>query len=343
MSISLDIGTRAIRSLRRQGSRLVGRQNIAAYVVLPDRPQQRRLLESLSYRYAICEGSLLVIGRAAGELAETLQIPEVPLLRDGVLPLDDSLARQVVASLIDSLLPPSSSPAEICCIAPPCRLEDKGQCDFFAQLVRLNGYTPSFLDAGTAVVLSELGADKFTGLGISFGAGSTRATLSHRGVPHLLFTIPHGGNWIDARLAESEDSILWDSEGNRYLNQQAISSWKESNVVSVTHPISSREQRVALLYEELIQELLEALREHLSADEYARTLIQPVPMVCTGGVTRIRGFHELLERSLTQFSLPLKVSDIRYANDSGYTVARGCLIRAEVDAGEPRIGLARVA
>ena len=105
MSVSLDIGTRALRSLRQQGARLIGRQNMARYVVLPDRPQQRRLLESSSYRYATCEGSLLVIGRAAGELAETLQIPEIPLLRDGELPMDDPLARQVMASLIESLLP----------------------------------------------------------------------------------------------------------------------------------------------------------------------------------------------------------------------------------------------
>lgn len=334
MTIALDIGTRHFRSLRREGGRLLGRRNLAEYVALPDTPAHRRLLERTSSSFARCEDSLLVVGQAALELAETLQLPSVPLLASGRMPEDDPLARQVVASLIDCLIPRAEDEGEPCWMTVPGAIHDPetvADRKFFSQLVRLKGYEPRIVPPGRSVILAELGAVGFTGLGVDIGAGAIRASIAHRGREIARTHLARGGRWIDKRLAESEDSLLWDAQGNRYLDLAGITRWKESRLVSVQHPISEREQRLALLYEELIGDLLAQFRVEIIQQTSVKSLPQPMPLVCTGGATQVSGFIGLMEEILQDTMFPLEISEVRCATDADYTVARGTLILGELE------------
>ncbi len=334
MTIALDIGTRHFRSLRRQGARLIGRRNLAEYVALPDTPGHRRLLERTSSNFARCEDSLLVVGQAALELAETLQMPSVPLLASGRMPQDDPLARQVIASLIDCLIPRSEGTEEPCWMTVPGDIHDVETLSdrkFFSQLVRLKGFEPRIVPSGRSVILAELGDEGFTGLGLDIGAGASRASLAHRGQELVRTHLARGGRWIDKKLAESEDSLLWDAQGNRYLDLTGVTRWKESRLVSVLNPISEREQRLALLYEELIGDVLAQFRVEVVRQTSVRSLPQPMPLVCTGGATQVAGFTGLMEEILQDTMFPIEISDVRTAHVTDYTVARGTLILAELE------------
>ncbi|MGD9855293.1 MAG: hypothetical protein AB7U20_10120, partial [Planctomycetaceae bacterium] len=339
-----DIGTRHFRSLRRQEGRLIGRRNLAEYVALPDTPGHRRLLERTTYSFARCEDSLLVVGQAALELAETLQLPSVPLLASGRMPEDDPLARQVIASLIDCLIPRTDVADEPCWMTVPGALHDPETLSdrkFLCQLVRLKGYEPRVIPSGRSVILAELGAEGFTGMGLDIGAGATRASVAHRGRELARTHLAKGGRWIDKRLAESEESLLWDAQGNRYLDLSGITRWKESKLVSVVNPISEREQRLALLYEELIGDTLAQFRVEIVQQTSLKTLPQPMPLVCTGGVTQVAGFAGLMKEVLHDTMFPIEIADVRCAHETDYTVARGTLILAELE--ETVVSQARVA
>ncbi|MBX3438290.1 MAG: cell division FtsA domain-containing protein [Planctomycetaceae bacterium] len=334
MTIALDLGSRHFRSLRRQGGRLIGRRNLAEYVALPDTPGHRKLLERTSYPFACCEGSLLIVGQAALELAETLQLPSVPLLLSNQLPVDDPLVRQVVASLIDCLIPRAENAGEPCWMTVPGALHDPETVEdrkFFCQLVRLKGYEPRVVSSGRCVILAELGAEGFTGVGLDIGAGATRASVAHHGREIARTHVPRGGRWIDKRLAESEDRLLWDAQGNRFLDLTGITRWKESKLVSVLNPISEREQRLALLYEELLGDMLAQFRVELAQQASLKMLPQPLSLVCTGGVTLVPGFSGLMEEVLQDTLFPIPISDVRCAHATDYTVARGTLILAELE------------
>jgi hypothetical protein len=335
MTIALDIGTRGIRSLRRQGNRLVGRRNLTSYIALPDTPGHRRLLEKTATSFARCDDSLLVIGKAAVELAETLQLPQVPLLSSGRLPPGDPLARQVFSSLIDWLVPSAPRRGHICWMALPGGLTDPDTStdrDFFRQLVRLKGYETRFVSAALAVVLAQLGHDGFSGIGIDFGSGFTRASLAHRGVELATVCLPRGGHWIDTRMAQSEDACVWDAHGHQYLDTSTLARWKESSDVSLTSPVSDREQRLSLLYDELIGDVLSLFSQQISYVAHAARLPQPMPLVCAGGVARLRGFPSAVKEILQATMFPVTIAEIRSAADVDYTVARGCLILGELAA-----------
>lgn len=331
MSIALDIGTRHLRSLRREGGRLVGRKNHAVYLELPDKPGQRRILEKASIRFATCAGSLLVIGQAALETADMLDVPCIPLLRESRLPQSDPVARQVLTSLIDCLLPPARQAGEICWMSIPGAIDDDSEDRrFFVQVIRLKGYQPQIVAPGMAIVLAELGQQGFSGFGCDFGSGATRISLAHHGVELFSTRTARGGDWIDARLAESEGCILFDSEGHRYLNTTSISRWKRANLISVHTPITERERRLSLLCEEVIDEALQALREQLAGNRTVRTLHDPLPLVCAGGLASVPGFRELLFGMVRNAKLPLAISEVRRCSEMDYAVTRGCLILSEL-------------
>lgn len=63
-------------------------------------------------------------------------------------------------------------------------------------------------------------------------------------------------------------------------------------------------------------------------------LTQRLSIVCGGGTARTPGFCGLLRQQLYQHRLPVELGDIRLASDSPYTIARGCLINAQLEAAD---------
>ena len=342
MSIVLDVGTRHLRSLRCEGGRLVGRKNHAVYVALPDQPNQIRMLEKASIRYATCAGGVLVIGQAALETADLLQVPCIPLLADSRLPQADPVARQVLTTLVDCLLPPALEEGDLCWTVIPGAIHDDDSAErrFFTQLIRLRGYQPRFFSPGLAVALAELEASGFNGVVCDFGAGVTRTTFADHGRELISTCLPKGSNWIDERVAESEECILWDSDGHRYLNSVAVTRWKQANIVSVLKPVTEREQRLTLVCEELIAETLQTFNRKLAEHGVHSSIRRPLPLVCSGGLSRLSGFPELVHEMTRKANLPIEISEVRRCSDADYTVCRGGLILDEL---ERMAGMARVA
>lgn len=337
MSIALDIGTQHLRSLRREGGRLVGRMNHAVYLSLPDKAPQRRILEKASIRYATCKGSLLVIGQSANDAAEMLDVPCIPLLINSRLPDGDPVARQVLMSLVDCLLPEASRNEEVCWVTIPGPADtDSPERRFFLQIIRLKGYIPRVVQPGLALVLAELGQNGFSGIGCDFGGGYTRTSFAYKAREYFNTSIARGSHWVDASLAEAEKCILWDSAGHQYLNTAEIVRWKRSHLISVFKPITEREQRMALLCEEVISQTLADLESHLASEPIVGTVREPLPLVCSGGLARLPGFVELLHDMVRDSRLSLEISEVRPCSEPDYTVARGCLILAELE-GVPAI------
>ena len=63
----------------------------------------------------------------------------------------------------------------------------------------------------------------------------------------------------------------------------------------------------------------------------ALDLPQPLPVVVVGGTARIRGFQTLVSRAFAEAQFPLAISQIQLATEDDFTVARGCLINAQLE------------
>lgn len=326
MTIALDIGVHRLRSLRCDGGKLVGRGCRTLHAVLPDSPARRQLLDQSAVPYAACEGNLVLLGDAAAEFAALFQTQPLPLLPGGKLPSDDPPARQILASLVELLIPRAQHAGEICCLLLPGKAGDRER-DFFTRLVHLQGYTPRRLDAGLAVVLAELAPKAFTGIGISLGASSCEATLAHRGREVARCTVPHGGNQIDEQLARADRSAA----SRQSLDPHEVGRWKKTCAESIVEPATERGADLRDLYRQLVAELVATMVTTFAPLLAAQAVAPPLHVAVCGGTARAVGFSTLLQQALRAVEWPIPLGQVRIAADSDYTLARGGLIHAELE------------
>ncbi len=344
MSSSLDLQSRQFCSLRRESHRLIGRACPAIYIAVPPADAERRLLERAGIPYALCDGSALIIGRPADELAPLLHVPRLPILPDGVLPDDDPLSRQLAAALVDALLPAATGAGEICCLTLPGAADtpvrhQTTEWQFFSRLVRMRGYQPLFVERSQALVVAELGQRAFTGLGLLIDASTSELALAHQGTVLMQAVVPRGGDWIDEQLARKTERIVWDMEGNGYVDVDAVARWKAESAPSLIFPQSDEAQLLAYLYQQLLQDVVGVFAARCRDCREIATLRGPLPLVCWGGPTQADGFLPVAAERLEQGRLPLEVGDMRVVADPTYTIARGCLILAELE--RPQVPLRR--
>lgn len=342
MTIGLDIGGRSIRSLRRESGRLIGRNTAAEYIALPPTDNDRRLLERARVTYANCEGSLIVHGRAAAELAPVVHVPRLPILPQGQLPNDDPLARQLAASLLEALLPEVEGGNAVCVAAPPLPgangdATGSREWDFFSRVIRMRGYRPIAIDRPSALMLAELGHAGFTGVALTFDDFRCAAVIARCGQVLVQAGIPRGLAWIDEVLARAAGYVVWDMDGNSYVDFDSVLRWKQTASPSLFAPDSPEAETLARCYQTLLHELARELAARSLRSTEVATLRGPLPLACCGEATLARGFVQLLANELNHAGLAVGIGDIRIADDPVFTLARGCLIRAELEGATPTV------
>jgi hypothetical protein len=336
MSIVLDVGVHRLRSLRIRGDRLIARSCRSLLSAVPDSEPRRGLLHHAGIPYAVCEDELVVFGDAAVEFSRLFRAPVGSLFPAARIPHHDPPARQAIAALIESLLPLPQTPHEVCCLTVPGALEARRpgseSVEFLTRLVRLQGYTPVVLGSGLAVVLAELVERSFTGIGISLGAGSCEVTLAHRGNEVVSCSLPRGGDWIDTELARERNQFVWSPQGERTLDTEAAAEWKTSIGGSIGAPRDEREKFLGQLYGDLLSRLMELAARTFARHPLVPELPRPVDVVVCGGPARVAGFDRLFATVAKATPFPVEIGQVRIAAESDYTVARGCLIDAQLGA-----------
>lgn len=339
MTIALDPGSHGFRSLRQQGNQLVGRSCRSIYAVIPDNVARRRWLENARIPHLATDGFLVLPGDAADEAAKLFVTASTDLLLSGEVPSSDPIARQALSALIDGLLPVSRDPVEICCFAQPghhfgdSRQGGAGDIrrQFFARLIRLRGYEPLPLNPATALVLAGLAQTRFTGLGLALGASGADIALVHRGNQIAVIRLSRGGRWIDEQLARKSNAVCRDLLGQEVLDLDSARSLKEAASLERDSFPNQEEQGVSGFYRGLIGELVDALCRMLAAQPLVMSLPQPLAVVCGGGPAKIPGFCDWVQKEFDQRQRPVAGIQVRLAADSQFTVARGCLIHAELE------------
>jgi hypothetical protein len=337
VTIAFDPGAFALRSLRGRGRQLVARRCRTIAVTVAANDARRRWLKRSNLPHLVAEEFLVLPGDAAIEAESLFGAVPRNLLPDGELPKSDPVTRQVIALLVDGMVPKAAYTEDVCCYAQPgCEarmLHDDPTFDermqFFARVIRLRGYHPLPLNPATALVLAELGSASFTGVGLALGASGCDVAVVHRGNQIACGRLSWGGRRIDEQLAQRQPPLERNSAGHDVLDIEAGRKLKEA--VSLLTPENDVDRLVVDLYEKLIAELVGVLCTTLASQSQIALLPQPLPIVCGGGPTKITGFTDVLQSELLREQYPVALAGLRLAADPEYSVARGCLIRATLE------------
>ena len=332
MMVCLDFGSSEFRCLRQHSSLLTGRKSPAVYASLPSDEADQNLLKQMRIPAIRSDDSLIVVGAMALDLAKAMRIPCVPLLIDGLVPTNDPLGRQLISTILDSILPDHGD-------GTACGLISRSAVDFeqttdlqlYAQLLRLKGFQPVPISSASVVASAELGRDQFTGMVFDWGASGASLGAYRFGETLLERSLVNGGNLIDERMAKVRNRFSWDREGNRYLDTSTIETWKQSAGINIDQPRSDDETLLSEIYREQLLNILTRFKSALNASSAAWMFSSPVKLVCSGGCTRIGGFLPLLAGLVAKLDLPVNVSEIQVSGADAYRTTRGGLIQMELD------------
>jgi hypothetical protein len=188
---------------------------------------------------------------------------------------------------------------------------------------------PLIFPPGRALVLAELSTTGFTGLAVTFGAAFCSYSLCHQGTELATGYVARGGQWLDNQLAKQLQRYCSDSAGESWPDCESITCWKIGDAPSLISPRDPQQSLLRDLYRELLTEVYHRIFDDLIATQLPR-FFPPVKLLLSGGLTKTAGFRELLAALWLDTGLPVQIDEIRMANDSPFSISRGCLIQAEM-------------
>ncbi len=321
-AIGLDIGTSRLVTATRTGDKYEFHTERNAFLNLPFSKVTASSLTKANIPHEVQDGELLVFGDESERFANMLNLEtRRPMLR-GLLNPAESNGTSIIRQLLTALLgDQKDSGTRLCYSVPgaPASAPDdlKYHEATVSQILTGMGYDVTPINEGLAVVFSELEDTNFTGIGISCGGGMCNLCLAYLSMPVFSFSVSKGGDFID----ESAASVI--GEG-----ATRVRSLKEQSFHFNGFHKDKVNQALNVYYDDMIQSIVDALREFLSKPRNVPRLDRPIPVVISGGSSMPAGFRDRFEKLLAPAGLPIRISEVRMAADPLHSTAKGALVAA---------------
>jgi hypothetical protein len=338
MITAIDFGTSEIRTAcfePQQPGRLKLRAERSAYTMIPDCKEYRAVLDHFGYSYAVCDGSLVIVGNQALKAKWLSRVPMAPLLEDPSSEFADPTARQLLNVLVEAMLPACTTTGGTCAVVLPGHESETGimlrQREYLCRLVRMRGYRVLPVRPAEAALLSTSSASVYSGCTVVVGSEFTEVCVARNGVPLSFRFAAIGRNMIDRELSRKFRIYVFDSDGTCYLNTDTVCE-KIQNIPSESADLSGNFEQALLsscqsLADQILTMALEAIEESaLLRRSNDRSL--PIPVTLTGGGAETAGLKYALEQKIALAGVQDRITLLNVAPDAGTSVIRGAIISA---------------
>jgi actin-like ATPase involved in cell morphogenesis len=180
------------------------------------------------------------------------------------------------------------------------------------------GYDAEPMNEAFAIVWAELEDEKYSGMALSFGAGSVNVALSLYGISEKQqqFCIARSGDYIDFNAATAIGE-----------KTSKITMIKESGI-DLLNPKGREENAIKIYYENLIKYTCDTIEKRFKTMEDVPNFGEPISIIISGGTSKAGNFDKLFDQEIHTKNLPFKIKAIRKAKDPLNAVAKGCLLNA---------------
>ncbi len=326
-AIGLDVGTSRVvlATGAAENARTVDELN--AFIALPYSKLTERIFKQKNVPYQLNGGTeLQVYGNEAARFANVFNIEVRRPMSGGTLNPTEEQSMNVLQAIFQFLLGKAPKTKNLR-FSVPGELSDGGSSDLVYHEAMLKktidamGYNSKAVNEGLAVVFAELEAENFTGIGISCGGGMCNVALAFMSMPVITFSTTKAGDYID----QSVSSVTGETAN-------VVRTIKESSLDLGRAPQNKFEEAFHTYYDNLINSLVDSLRNALADTKNLPKITEAIPIVLSGGTACPRGFDQKFRKAIERERFPLRISSIRMASDPLTATARGCLIAAMYDA-----------
>jgi hypothetical protein len=320
--LGLDVGTSRIVVARTTEKKYSYQSQLNAFLTLPYSKLAESLLQRENVFYEVRGSELVVMGNDAQRFAEVFHVETRRPMRNGTLNPLEPHSLGVVRSIIGRLVGKAATENQKILFSVPAPLPD-GDVGIpyhqasVQQLLQELGYDASPIAEGLAVIFGELGDSNFTGIAISCGSGLCNVCLAVLSVPVITFSVPKAGDFVDTQAAMVTGDMA-----------TRMRVYKESGFRLNGFSSDRVQNALTVYYHEMIANLVETLRKHISAAQRLPKLEHSVPLVLSGGTSMPKGFLEQFTSALKANELPVKLSEVRISADPLNSTARGALMAA---------------
>jgi hypothetical protein len=320
--LGLDVGTSRIVVARNTGAGYQYDAQLNAFLTLPHSRLTERLLEREGVFHEVKGSEILVAGNDAQKFAEVFHAETRRPMLNGVVNPHEPHGLSVLRSIIGKLTGPAEAAGQKAYFSVPAPQANENGGNAFheasiRQILKDLGYDPTPIEEGLAVVFGELDSANYTGIGISCGSGLCNVCLAVLSVPVISYSIAKAGDYIDSQAAqvtaELATRIRVHKEQSFYLN--GMTGDRVQSALTV-------------YYREVVENLVESLRRHISSAQKLPKLDQSIPLVLSGGTALPKGFVEQFAAALHAREFPLRLSEVRVSKDALNSTARGALMAA---------------
>jgi hypothetical protein len=320
--VGLDIGTSKIVSARKHGADVRTAAELNAFIQVPYSRFTERTLGQNKIPYYRDDEELVIYGGSTERFANMFNAECRRPMSDGMLNPREKSAMPVIDAILSRVVPKPRTEGEGLAFSVPAASAGRdSELTFHEATLRRHleklGYNAIAINEGLAVIFSELEDQNFTGVGISCGGGLCNVALAFLSIPSIMFSIPKGGDHIDAAAGAVT--------GEHATRMKVI---KEDGLDLSKSPTDKHSEALHIYYDDLIQTLVQSLKRAVSKADQLPRADRPLPIVLAGGTAKPKGFRERFEKLLRSQSFPFEVSEIRLAADPLTATARGALIAA---------------
>ncbi|MBF0595477.1 MAG: hypothetical protein HQL22_11005 [Candidatus Omnitrophica bacterium] len=322
---SLDIGTMHVISASVSADCRIRFKKIRnAFLKIHVEQSMSQFLKQEELQYAEIGEDLYALGDSAFKMAGITGKDVSRPMQDGVLNPKEPRAEIILKLLIEALVGKAQGEGAICYYSIPAEpFQREKRVIYHSGIIHTIledlGYKAVAVNEGLAVIYSGLADRHFTGIGISCGCGLINVCLSRKAQVLDAFAIDRAGDWIDDNaskaIGEPAHKVMLVKEGG----------------LNLLSPQDRTENALAIYYKDLIQYVVECIKDRWHDSGRVSHFDGPVNIVCAGGTALPAGFIAILRSELKKARFPLRVDQVSLAKDPLYAIARGCLIGAVND------------
>lgn len=325
----LDIGTNMLVSsyINKEDNKVVKMQRDAFYQIIPKSEVNRNSIKiSLEKREAnfITEGdTFIIVGEDALEIAiERNDVAKRPLKKGIISPKEkDSLP--MLKLIIESLIGKGNEGDKVVFSCPASPIDTHFDIIYHTEIMKtyINelGYIAMPINEGFAIGLSELLDDCLTGICISYGAGMVNICVLHQGDPLVEFSMTRSGDYIDTAVGNALD-----------MSPSLVQLEKEAGI-DLFNPSSKIMEAVSVYYNSVINYTLNNIVYELNKRKRDLPIFrEPVPVIVSGGLALAKGFVKKFSMCLNNTDFPIKVKEIRLAENPMTCVSNGCMLASNL-------------
>lgn len=336
----LDLGTHMLIAAEDTGDGIEYTEQVDAFFSIESDDQTRDMLEALTIPYIEKRGKISVLGEDARKFANMFKQETRRPMQTGCLNRQDTEALNMLKALLREVLGEGKkgSPLVYSVTSQPLGSEmnfDYHRAQIEHILKELN-YDPKPIQEARAIALSELASNRFTGLAISCGSGTTTVWLGLLGMdnPNFQFSIDRGGDWIDINSAENFAGLTRTKV--QTVKERGIeirSGEKITDMDELEGPqLLEAQAKVALAvyYRKYIQSVIKGIKYKLDKETLPE-FDGPIPVVIAGGTSSPEDFIEVFKEEWDKARVPLEITEITRADNHHKAVAKGCLTAAQLE------------